>query len=99
MTNRNVFFIIRNGGRQQCYLLLLTVFFSLWFNGLFAQLNTDNAYAKPLKEVLTNIEKRYDVKIKYADSMVENKTVKYAEWRYRNDVELTLDKYIESTRS
>lgn len=58
---------------------------------LHAQLNTDNAYAKPLKEVLANIEKKFSVRIKYADSMVAGKMVNYAAWRYRNDVETTLD--------
>ena len=58
---------------------------------LFAQYNTDGMYKKPLKEVLTDIQKRFGVKIKYADSMVEGKWVNYAEWRYRNDVEQTLE--------
>src|SRR5688572_2519868 len=56
-----------------------------------AQLNTDNAYTMSLKDVLTDIQKRYGVQIKYPDSMVANKSVPYAEWRYRNDVETTLD--------
>ncbi|HEX5024664.1 MAG TPA: acetylxylan esterase, partial [Agriterribacter sp.] len=56
-----------------------------------AQYNTDNAYRKPLKEVLNDIAKRYDVKINFADSIVANKWVNYAEWRYRNDVETTLN--------
>ena len=60
-----------------------------------AQLNTDNAYRKPLKEVLLEIEKRYGVKINYADSMVANKTVAYADWRFRNDVEETLDNVLK----
>ncbi|MBC7721773.1 MAG: acetylxylan esterase [Pedobacter sp.] len=57
----------------------------------YAQYNTDGTYKKPLKEVLTNIEQRFNVKIKYPDSMVLGKFVNYAEWRYRNDVETTLD--------
>jgi hypothetical protein len=57
----------------------------------YAQLNTDNAYRRPLKNVLEDIEKRYGIKINYVDSMVVNKTVSYADWRYRNDVEETLD--------
>jgi hypothetical protein len=60
-----------------------------------AQLNTDNAYRKPLKEVLSDIEKRYGVKINYVDSMVANKTVAYADWRFRNDVEETLDNVLK----
>jgi len=56
----------------------------------FAQ-NSDDAYKKPLKQVLSDIENKYGVKIKYPDSMVANKWVNYADWRYRNDVEATLD--------
>jgi dienelactone hydrolase len=61
------------------------------FNSLHAQYNTDGAYQKPLKEVLADIENRYSVKIKYADSMVANRMVNYAAWRYRSDLETTLD--------
>ena len=57
----------------------------------FSQYDTDNAYRKPLKEVLTDIQKRYGVTIRYPDSMVVGKMVAYAEWRYRNDVEITLN--------
>ncbi|HEV8282921.1 MAG TPA: DUF4974 domain-containing protein [Chitinophagaceae bacterium] len=66
-------------------------FVSLLLTNLHAQQNTDNNYRKPLKEVLADIEKKYGVQVKYADSMVANKTVAYADWRYRNDVETTLD--------
>jgi hypothetical protein len=53
--------------------------------------NSDESYRKPLKEVLDEIQKRYDIQIKYADSMVANKWVLYADWRFRADVEATLD--------
>jgi len=66
------------------------IFFVALFKTTLAQYNTDGAYKKPLKEVLTNIEQRFGVKIKYADSMVAGKYVAYAEWRYRNNVETTL---------
>ena len=59
-------------------LLLLCAFVSLWFNS-YAQLNTDNQYSKPLKEVLNDVQKKYGVTIKYVDSMVKNKMVTYAE--------------------
>src|SRR5690349_13097204 len=63
--------------------------------GLSAQMDSDNEYAKPLKDVLSDIETRYGVTIKYADSVVAEKTVKYADWRYRNDVEQTLDNVLK----
>ncbi|TWI85159.1 sugar phosphate isomerase/epimerase [Lacibacter cauensis] len=74
--------------------LLLCAFVFLWFNSS-AQLNTDQQYAKPLKEVLTDIQKKYGITIKYVDSMVNNKMVTYAEWKYRPDVEVTLDNILK----
>jgi sugar phosphate isomerase/epimerase/dienelactone hydrolase len=62
----------------------------LWQISL-AQPNTDNQFAKPLKEVLNDIQKKYGVSIKYVDSMVANKKVTYADWKYRPDVEVTLE--------
>lgn len=61
----------------------------------FGQHNTDNAYRKPLKEVLLEIEKRYGVTIKYADTLVTGKWINYAEWRYRPDVDITLDNVLK----
>lgn len=58
---------------------------------LKAQPNTDNNYRMPLKDVLNDIRKRYNVKINFRDTMVANKWVNYAEWRYRPDVDATLD--------
>lgn len=62
---------------------------------VFSQQNTDNAYRKPLKQVLTDIEKKFGVQVKYTDTMVANKWVNYAEWRFRNDVEATLDNVLK----
>lgn len=76
------------------FFVLLSVFVSSWFNS-FAQLNTDNQYSKPLKEVLNDVQKKYGVTIKYVDSMVKNKMVTYAEWKYRPDVEVTLDNILK----
>ncbi|MCW3093763.1 MAG: hypothetical protein JWP81_4832 [Ferruginibacter sp.] len=73
------------------WVLLFMFCLSGGFIVLNAQPNTDNAYTKPLTEVLGNIEKKYGVKIKFADTMVAGKMVRYADWRYRNDVETTLD--------
>jgi len=70
--------------------VLLCAFVSLWFNA-YSQQNTDNQYARPLKEVLHDVQKKYGVSIKFADSMVANKKVTYADWKYRPDVEVTLD--------
>ncbi|WP_240671098.1 sugar phosphate isomerase/epimerase family protein [Lacibacter luteus] len=67
---------------------------SLWFNSN-AQLNTDQQYAKPLKEVLNDVQKKYGVTIKIDENLVKNKTVTYAEWKYRPDVEVTLDNILK----
>lgn len=75
------------------YIFLFVVFFIV--GATFAQQNTDNAYRKPLKEVLTDIERRYDIKIGYPDTMVANKWVSYAGWRYRNDIDATLDNVLK----
>ena len=60
-----------------------------------AQQDTDHQYARPLKDVLMDIEKKYDVRIKFVDSMVKGKMVNYADWRYRPDVEVTLDNVLK----
>jgi len=76
------------------FFVLLCVFVSLW-QTTSAQLNTDNQYSKPLKEVLNDVQKKYGVTIKFVDSMVKGKTVTYAEWKYRPDVEVTLDNILK----
>ncbi len=91
------FLEIRKGAANRAFratLVLLCAFLSLWLHTR-AQLNTDNQYSKPLKEVLNDIQKKYGVTIKYPDSMVAHKKVNYAEWKYRPDVEVTLDNILK----
>lgn len=71
--------------------MFLCVLVSSWFNPLQAQLNTENNYRKALIEVLNDIQKRYGVQIKFDEKLVADKFVNYADWRYRIDVEVTLD--------
>lgn len=73
---------------QKVLLLLLLV--TNYGICLTAQYNSDGAYPKPLKEVLAAIEQRFGITIKYTDSMVANKTLNYATWRFRGDAETTL---------
>lgn len=74
------------------YHLILVLFLLLNFDfSLFSQPNTDNQYTKPLKDVLNDVQKKYGVTIKFVDSMVANKKVTYADWKYRPDVEVTLE--------
>jgi dienelactone hydrolase len=55
----------------------------------------EEVYKKPLKEVLTNVEKTYHVKLKYDDQNVKDLTVNYATWRFTSDVKNTLDNILK----
>jgi len=46
---------------------------------------------KPLKEVLTDIESRYNIGFTYSENLVRGINVTYPSWRYRVDVEQTLE--------
>jgi sugar phosphate isomerase/epimerase/dienelactone hydrolase len=82
--------------RRKCIFFSLHLFVVLFcVKTATAQPNTDNQYSKPLKEVLNDVQKKYGVTIKYVDSMVKDKTVTYAEWKYRPDVEITLDNILK----
>ncbi len=48
-------------------------------------------YRKPLKEVLSDIEKRYDIRLQYSESLVRDQSVTYPTWRYRSEIESTLN--------
>src|SRR5690349_19637849 len=52
---------------------------------------SDDAYREPLKQVLTEIENQYGITLKYSDALVANHFVTYARWRFRPDVEKTLE--------
>mgnify|MGYP000901815924 CR=1 FL=1 len=50
----------------------------------------EQVYKKPLKEVLTEIEKRHNIKLRYSESLVKGVDVLYPSWRYRINTEETL---------
>ncbi|NSW94952.1 MAG: acetylxylan esterase [Bacteroidales bacterium] len=50
----------------------------------------EEVYRKPLKEVLDQLSKKYEVNLEYSESLVRNLTVTYPEWRYRSEIEATL---------
>lgn len=58
---------------------------------LYAQQDSDHQYKRPLKEVISEIERRFDVKIKYSENQVADKWLSYADWRFRPSLEETLD--------
>lgn len=57
---------------------------------------SDDAYREPLKQVLTEIEQQYGIQLKYKDTMVSNHWVTYARWRFRTDVEKTLENVLST---
>jgi dienelactone hydrolase len=67
-------------------LALVSIIYSVYGN---AQLPSE-VYRKPLKEVLTNIERRYDIKFQYSENLIKDLIVMYPTWRYRTDTEATL---------
>lgn len=52
--------------------------------------NSDNEYKKPLKQVLTEIQNRFNIKVKYSEDMVKDRWVPYADWRYKPTAAKTL---------
>src|SRR5262245_14045238 len=84
--------------RQYNFLMNIFFLFSLMFiaaDGVFDHAHSDHQFAKPLKEVLADIQKKYSVTIRYDTGMVSNKKVTYADWKYRPDVEVTLANILE----
>jgi dienelactone hydrolase len=47
-------------------------------------------YRRPLKAVLKEVETRYQVKINCSEKLLANRTVDFAMWRFRSDIESTL---------
>lgn len=68
---------------------LILAAFLLIANSLFAQTVEEN-FRKPLKEVLTQIENRFHVKLSFDEKQVADRAVNYAQWRFKDDVEETL---------
>lgn len=52
--------------------------------------SSDDQYRRPLKDVLTDLEQRFGISIKYDDVLVKDKWLNYATWRFRADVDETL---------
>ncbi|MBW4889030.1 acetylxylan esterase [Mucilaginibacter sp. HMF5004] len=69
-----------------CLFLLLMVSVRL-----FAQHNAEDSLKEPLKQVLTEVAARFHVQIKYDESLVKDKFVTFAKWRFRPDVDKTLN--------
>jgi dienelactone hydrolase len=50
----------------------------------------EEIYAKPLKDVLTDVAKRYKIKFEYDTNDIAGVEIRYPTWRYRVDIEQTL---------
>ena len=68
---------------------IFVIFILLITTGLFAQTVEEN-YRKPLKEVLIQVENRFHVKLNFDEKLVADRSVNYAQWRFKDDVEPTL---------
>lgn len=64
-------------------------------NTSFAQ-TSDDAFKVPLKDVITQVENRYKVKIRYPEELVKDRWVTYAGWRFRPSLEETLTNILAS---
>lgn len=61
-------------------------------SGLFAQgQQQDAVYTRPLNDVLSEVEKTFNVKINYDAKLADGVNVQYARWRYTSDINSTLD--------
>lgn len=69
---------------------LLVLFFLVGVARITSAQLPQDVYKKPLKEVLTDLEKKYNIKIEYSESLVRGIDVMYPTWRYRADTETTL---------
>lgn len=68
----------------------------LFFAGNTHAQTSDNAFRKPLKEVIAEMEQRFGVSIRYPEELVKNRWVTYAQWRYRPDLEQSLENILAS---
>ena len=76
-------------------LYLIFCIFLLSFNITLAQ-TSDDSFKRSLKQVIEEIETRYKVKIRYPEELVKDRSVTYAEWRFRPDVEKTMSNIFAS---
>lgn len=51
---------------------------------------SDNQFAMPLSDVIEEIKSRYGISMRDPENLIEGKTLTYALWRFRPEVEVTL---------
>lgn len=69
---------------------LLFLFFLVTIGRITLAQSPQDIYIKPLKDVLTDIENRYKIKIEYDPGSITGIEIIYPTWRYRVDIEQTL---------
>lgn len=70
--------------------LSLAILFIAFFFSAKAQ-TPEDVYRQPLEQTLKEVEKTFNVTLKYDDRTVRNKHVAFATWRFTSDVKTTLD--------
>jgi hypothetical protein len=76
--------------------LILLVLLVTLFNILAHSQTSDDSFKKPLKDVITEIENRYHVKIRYPEDLVKNKVITFADWRFRPSFDETMKNILSS---
>lgn len=70
--------------------ILALLLYAYGMLGIGMAQSSDDRYRMPLRDVINMLEERYDIRIKYDVSQVEDKFLDFAVWRFRPDVEETL---------
>jgi hypothetical protein len=76
--------------------LIFSIYFFLHLTITGFSQTSDDAFKRPLKDVLAQIQKQYGITIRYDENLVKDKWVTYAGWRFRPDVEKTLSNVLTS---
>jgi hypothetical protein len=76
--------------------VILLVWLCALLNILAYSQTSDDAFRKPLKDVITEIETRYNVKIRYPEDLVKNKVITFADWRFRPSFDETMKNILSS---
>jgi hypothetical protein len=69
---------------------LIYLLIALFVANLVSAQTVEENYRKPLKEVLSQVESRFHVKLSFDEKLVADRSVNYAQWRFKDDVEGTL---------
>lgn len=80
-----------------CFTIFATASFKLMAQtpDQISALQSKEVYQQPLDEVLKMIEQRYHVHLIYETKNTKGKIVNYAVWRFRSDVQQTLDNVLK----